>query len=662
MASWVWGADRFVGREKEPDEVRIADPNLRLHQVKSDTKLDPVTYEVIRHRLWQINEEQRVTISRVSGSSIATDANDFNVCICNEVGDIVILGSGITDHVCESDLVIKWILEERSDNPGVHEGDMFLTNDPWIGAVHQNDVTVQAPLFIDGELFCWTVSTIHQIDVGGTNAGSFCFDATDVFSEGTVIPVVKIVENGRLRKDAEDLYLRQSRTPALLALDLRAFIAGHNVVHSRLRQLIQRYGPDIVKAVMQKTMDDSEREFRARLRELPDGVWRHEEYHDSARAGDKGVYAIRLAVSKEDDTLTFDFRGTDEQAGIINCAYAGLKGGVLGVVLSTLCSDIPWAVGGINRALRFETEPGTVNNAEFPAGVSAAAVAALYQTMNVTTIGVAKMLASHPRYREYLLAGTAGSWATMYFYGIDQRQQPFVNIIMDAMAGGIGARAFKDGDSTGGIICCPIGQIPNVETNELQFPILYLYRRERIDSGGPGKFRGGAGGEIGLLPHKTDAPINWEWFAFGQAFPTANGLCGGWPTKAVDARLHLKTDTRQRFARGSIPAHTEEANSEEELFFAPKGSYAQSSDDLFHCYWQGGGGFGDPLDRDPEAVLKDVLNRYVSVEAAERIYGVVVNTAEKRVDTDATLATRDRIRNERTRLPIWEDVDGNGRE
>jgi N-methylhydantoinase B len=636
--------DRFNSIPKDAKDLNIPS-DFKIHQVDDYGKVDPITYEVIRHRLARINDEQRITISKVSGSHVAAEANDFNVVIADEYGEIVVLGSGIVYH-CQSEMIIKWILENRIESPGIREGDMFITSDPWIGAIHHQDVSVVAPIFIDGELFSWTASTIHQIDVGGTNVGSFCFDAKDVYSEGVMIPAIKIVENGDIRKDLEDMYLRCSRTPHLLALDLRAFIAGHNVAHRRIKELINQYGKDTIKAVMKGMMDHAEELFRNRLNELPDGTWRNEGYHEVSRTGDRGVYKVQLTIHKQGDELLFDYTGTDPQAGVINCTYAGLSGATYATVLATLCSDIPWTIGGIKRAIRFKAEEGTLNNCTHPAGVSAGAIAGTCHTINVLCGAISKMLSSSPDYKKQLITSSLGAWATMYFSGTGKKGEPIVNIFMDAMAAGLGARSWKDGDNTGGIIHAPIGQVSNVETNELDYPFLYIYRKEEIDSGGAGKWRGGTGGSLAVVSHDTKDPINWEWFSFGMAFPTSPGICGGYPTKTTEAKLLRNTDIFEWFERQEIPEHIEDLKGELEEFL-PKGSYTQYKNDVFRCYWQGGGGYGDPIDRDPERVQQDVINGYVSLEAAKNIYGVVIKPDTNLLDSDATIIQREQIRDER---------------
>lgn len=657
MPSWVHGAERFDARDKPREELRIASA-LELHE-DVERELDPITYEVLRHRIWQINDEQFVTISRVSGSSIATEINDFNVAITDEIGDIVTIGSGIVWH-CNGDQCIKWILENRSENPGIREGDLFLSNDPWIHSNHQNDVSVLQPIFYEGKLFCWTLATVHEVDVGGINPGSFCFNAPDAFSEGFFFSGIKIAEGGELRSDMEDLFLRRSRTPELLALDLRAFIASANVARRRIYEMIERYGASVVKAVMRRTMDESETLIRERISELPDGVWRSEEYQEQSGAGDRGLYAVRLSLEKTGDRLILDFTDTDPQAGMINSCLGGSRGGATAILLATLASDIPWAVGGIKRALEFRFKPGTLNCAEYPAGVSAGSISGVYQTCNATIVAMAKMLASSEKWRSKVISGSEGSWAVMYFAGIDQYGKPAVNIVMDALAAGIGARSWKDGDDTGGILEAPSGQMANAEYYESYYPFIYLYRREETDSGGAGMFRGGCGGAIGLMLHDTDAPFDWQWFCYGQAFPTSNGLCGGWPTRAVEALIMRGTDIQQRLERRELPADVTELAGEP-LPFQAKGTYQQSrqNGDVFHCYFQGGAGYGDPLDRDPARVLRDILNRWVSEEFAHDVYGVVLGSDGASVDAAATERRREEIRRWRrdnAKLPTTQEV------
>jgi len=233
-----------------PKVLNISD-KLTLHQ-KWETDIDPVTYEVIRHNLWNINEEHGATIQRISGSPVAVYALDLNPSILTEDAEFVYFGPYMQYMSGVTDTQVKWILEYRSDNPGICAGDMFLANDPWVGAAHQMDVMMICPVFWEGELFCWITNCLHQYDIGGITPGSFCPSARDAFDEGILIPPVKIVENDIVRRDIEELYLRSSRKPDLVALDFRAQLAGNMTAKDRLLSLIERYGPRTVKGVMKQ--------------------------------------------------------------------------------------------------------------------------------------------------------------------------------------------------------------------------------------------------------------------------------------------------------------------------------------------------------------------------------------------------------------------------
>jgi N-methylhydantoinase B len=637
------GSERFHSSGERPDESQIS-PKLKLFKPAGEVEVDPITLEVVAHKLWQINDEQGQALKKISGSPVATDANDFNVVLCDQLGDIVNIGPYYLPHAANVDFMVKWTVEHRSENPGIHPDDMFLCNDPWVGALHPQDVAVLSPIFVGDELLCWTGSTIHQVDLGGVNIGSWCVDADDHFAEGMAYPPIKIIEGGTLRQDIEDVYLRRSRAPALVGLDLRAHIASNNVAKQRIHELVDRYGADTVHAVMSKQMDYAEERFRERLRSIPDGIWRCETYQEVARTGDRHVHKTVLSLTKEGDSLTFDFTGTDPNVGMINSTRAGAVGGSMVAILPQLCYDIPWALGGLHRAIEYNTPLGTIVNAEFPHGVSMGSISGTWSVTNASNVCIAKMLASVPELDDRLLAGCVGSWTTVIASGLDNNKQPFVTMIMDCMAGGWGARSFGDGVDTAGLMAAITGQCPNVETNEGFYPILYLYRRETKDSGGPGEFRGGMGATSCWVPHGTDGEsLQLVLATFGQAFPTALGIDGGYPANTSMFKMVRDSNALEMLAGGVIPADLSEIEGELE-YLPQKYETYEGPADVFEHTWSGGGGFGDPLDRDPEKVVHDVRNDAVSAEVARRVYGVVFNGA---LDVEATERERERIRAER---------------
>ncbi|MGH7906287.1 MAG: hydantoinase B/oxoprolinase family protein, partial [Candidatus Binataceae bacterium] len=317
MPNAIPGSEIFAYKGNPPAAIRGKVAGLlKLHGVPDEMveSLDPLTYEVIRHQIWTATQDMGDALKRMSGSIVVTDANDFNFAILDEVGEVVQLGPYNLGMSIVLDSAVKWTLENRADNPGIEEGDMFLCNDPWVGGgLHQNDVAVYSPLFWNGELFAWVGGSAHQLDLGGVSPGSWTPRSRNVFWESLPTPPIKIVRGHRIQRDVEDVYLRRSRMPRLVALDLRAKIGANSLARERIFSLIRKYGADVVKAVMQRMMNDTERQVRAKLRTIPDGEWGSVAYQEEAYEGDRGIYKIALRMSKKKDHLTFDFRGTDPE-------------------------------------------------------------------------------------------------------------------------------------------------------------------------------------------------------------------------------------------------------------------------------------------------------------------------------------------------------------
>ena len=645
------GSERFTFKERSSGEMRaIASRHVRLHTIDAaaEQAVDPLTYEVIRHRLSAITEDMGNALKRMSGSVVVTDCNDFCVAVADETGDLILVGQYNTQLSASMDMAIKWTLEHRSENPGLRPGDMFFCNDPWIGGgLHQNDASLFAPLFYKGELFGWSGAVCHQVDLGGVSPGSWSVAGTDVFWESTPVPPVKIVEGGFLRPDIEDMYLRRSRVPKLIALDLRAKMGANNVAQERLTQLIDKYGPRVVKAVMKKMMHDAEKRLRAKLSSLPDGTWGAVAHQDGARAGDTNIYKVVLQMTKREDKLIFDFSGTDpEVEGFINCTFAGLRGGIMTVALTMLCNDIPWAPGGIYRCIETVSEPGAINNCNFPAGIGKASVASAWATQNAVSECIAQMLGTHPTHKKAAMSCCQGTWDLALLAGVDQRGGPFVTMLCDPMAGGLGARVDQDGVDTGGSNGIPMGRIADVEINEFSFPMLYLWRREEIDSGGPGRHRGGLGGSSCFIMH--DSPLGEVHLvvsAPGKAVPITPGLSGGYPSATSYDVLVRDTNVRAMLRRGRIPSNLEQIDGKHEIL-PPHVETDMAAEDVYYTHWQGGGGYGDPLRRDRKKVAADLAAFKISTEAASEIYGVVM-TADGKVNDDATEKRRQQLQRAR---------------
>jgi N-methylhydantoinase B len=629
-----------------PPEKLTLDPAIHLH-TETASDVDPITYEVLRHALWNVNDEHGTTIQKVSGSPFASVAHDFNTVILTEDGEYVFFGPHLQYFSGVMDLPIKWTLEHLGRSPGIRDGDMFLSNDPWIGASHQSDVQITCPVFWDGKIFCWVANALHQYDIGGNTPGSFCADARDVFDEPVPIPPIKIVENGEIRPDLEGMYLRHSRQPHLVALDLRAQIAGNLVSRKRILGFIERYGPATVKAVMRKLIDDGSQSFVQRLRQIPDGTWRAVSYLEAATPGDTGVYPVHMAVHKRGDVLTFDNKGSHAQVGSLNSTFSGWRAGILSILNPMMCYDQLYSTGGMLRHLRFEPEPGTINCPSHPGSVTNSQIGNLIGGALANAV-VSKMLLSAPDLKNEVFAVCGASVFPMSAIGgTDRDGNAFGTGFLDPMAGAIGAFPFRDGVDSGGVHWQPKSIVGNVEQVEQSFPVLYLYRREVPDSGGAGKFRGGNSAAFAVIPHGTDQIFHAP-SAAGCAVPGGVGLAGGYPARTNSFRMIRDTDVRARFARSEMPGSLDVIQGREESVHPKERGMIQRRDDVWEVAWTAAGGYGDPLERDPALVAADVIGGQVTAAWARDGYGVVISEGEPSTfDARATEERRNTMRTAR---------------
>src|SRR6516162_7318577 len=486
--------------------------------------VDPITFEIVRHRLFRVVEEAVITLKHVSGSAITNEGHDLMVSLYTADGGLLMGGVGFLHHLSCASEACKAILRRFAGR--IREEDMFLLNDPYTAALHTSDVYIVSPIHCGGELIAWSACFVHVSDIGAMNPGGFCPDARDIFTEGFSSPGLRLIDRGKVCDDVFDTFLNMVRVPELVALDIRSMIACNNVARQRLQALYEKYGAEVVTAVSRGLIIQSERLLRERLRELPDGRWVARQYMDVAGR----PLEIRLAMTKRDDGLEFDFAGSSPQSDRgVNCTRWGAWGGLLAPLYPLLCHDITWNEG-VMKPVRMFAPKGTIVNAARPAPVSIATLGAIQAVNNASLICLSKMLAAGPHYAREATAVWQGSHLCIQLFARDQHGQDVIGSTTETFAGSGGARWTADGIDLGGEIPNPISRMANVETNEAMYPIRYLFRRRRCDSGGAGEFRGGTGGEYAMVVH--DAPTGEVGFVIsgkGVDFPMSHGLAGGYP-------------------------------------------------------------------------------------------------------------------------------------
>jgi N-methylhydantoinase B len=598
--------------------------------------VDPVTFSIIRHRLFRVVEEAVITLKHVSGSAITNEGHDLMVSLYQADGSLLMGGVGFLHHLTSAAEACKAIIRKFEGRIG--EGDLFLLNDPYTAALHTSDIYLVSPIHHGGKLVAWSACFVHVSDIGAMNPGGFAPDAQDIFTEGFSSPGIKLIDGGELRQDLWETILNMVRNPEMVALDLRSMIACNNVARERMLALIEKYGAPTVDTVCRMLIDQSEARLRERLRELPDGRWQSRQYLEV-----KGeTYKVLLTMTKSGDALTFDFSGSSPQSKYsVNCSKWASLGGLFAPLFPLLCYDIVWNEGVI-KPITMVAPERTIVNCTRPAPVSVATVGAIQSVNNAACSAIGKMLAASDKYADEATAVWHANHFAIFMFGNNQRGRLAIGILTETFAGAGGARTFADGVDIGGEIPNPISRMANVETIEAQFPIRYLFRRRLKDSGGAGEYRGGAGGEMAIVAHDApDGGIHYVVSGKGTKFPQSEGLSGGYPGGVNDyVWVHAPSEMHNadRFAAtlDAIPGESEPIS---------WGVFPLMGNDALYVRWNGGGGVGDPLNRPAEKVLADIGAGLISEQAAAEVYGVVGKNGA--LDQSATKAKRTALRDAR---------------
>ena len=607
--------------------------------------VDPITFQILRHKFSQVTAEAIAALKNVSGTANTNVAHDMMVSLYGTDGSLTIGGAGYVDAMPPGAQAVKHLIEHFSDDPGIFEDDAFFFNDPYSGALHAPDVFIISPIFFAGELRGFVANFVHVTDIGGIDSGGFCPNARECYQEGFMTKGLKIVERGKLRRDVMDTFLNMVRDPGMTALDLKSQLAANHVAKERMLKLYTDYGPETVDAVSHELIEQSERLLRDRLRDLPDGSWRSCEYIDIEGAECK----VELTAVKEGDTLTYDFTGSSPQVPLgINCSYWATWGAMFAPIFPLLGWDIMWNEG-ITRPIKIIAPEGTVVNCSHPGPLSIATVGIILSVNNVSNMVLAKMMGASDRYKDRVTGIWRGTGTRLQLHGLNDDNEYFSTVLTDTWCGSGGATPFKDGVDAAGEIPNVVSAMGNVETHELITPVLYLYRRLVPDSVGAGKFRGGMSHEYAFTPHRSGGPVGIVAKGKGSVSPMSLGIFGGYP----GCNVHYYT------FRSSNPddlpydlASTKGESKQNRQW----GTFELDDGDIQYICAMGGGGYGDPIDRDPEAVLQDVSRGVVGRDVAEKVYGVVLENDGESVDLVATADNRLAIRGRRTGSVISGDL------
>ena len=580
--------------------------------------MDAFTTEVVRSAVVAITGEMKTNLMRTAYHTIIYEAEDFTVGLFDPDGNTISIGLGLPMFIRGLSDAIKSKIEFWGKE-NIEPGDILLTNDSYVMGSHLNHMIFTLPIFNDGELVAFSSSMAHWQDIGGQLGGV----TRDIYSEGLQLPFVKLFRAGKENTEIAAIIRANVRVPERAMGDYRAQIAAIRTGERRVMQLLKRYGNHAFKESIRRVFEQSARLARVAVREIPDGVYEAESFMDDDGVNIGKHIPIRVRVEVRGEDMTIDLGGVSPQvAGFFN---SGPTAGRSAAEVVFKCVTTPLLLPineGSFRPLKIILPPGRVVSATKPAAVR------VWMTIPMTVCDTLfKALA--PACPQRTIAAHYADLCTVNPHGFDPQTGRYFWAHIGHPGGGWGAKADQDGMNA--TVCLNDGDTHNspVEATEAKSPIIVEHRVLRQDSGGAGKYRGGLGVAHQICLRRP-ATIHAH---MERTICAPWGLHGG--KDALPNRISLvrRDGAIQRFPTGKIkPTDLDEGEG-------------------FLVETAGGGGFWNPLERDPKRVLADVRSGYVSLEAARADYGVVIRRQARRIDLDssATEELRRQIRRDGSR-------------
>lgn len=605
-----------------------------------DVGVDQITYQIAKHRIWQILWEGRATMEKISGSVVVTEAKEVLCGLYNAKGETVSSSAGLLLHILGVEKMINKIYEWYSESPGIYEGDVFIFNDPYIGGSHAPDQACLKPIYYKGALVAWVAALFHTSDVGAMDPGAgISPSAKEVFHEGIRFPGLKVMEKGVERKDFYKFLERAVRDPLGAILDVRARVGALNVVEEKLIDTMGKYADDTLNVIFEQMIIDTESYAKNKLLEYPDGEWESETYLDH-NGLEYSKIKLKMKMIKKRDHITFDLSECSPQTpGCFNMSQSAVPGYLFTSLCTLMFYDEHWNKG-VTKVfdIKFPDYPSVVS-VQWPGALSASVILGMSIFCLADTC-ISKMQRTHEKYA----IDQNASWNTNTVYvgwgGMNQHGFIMSTLLFDFLAVGQGAGPSYDGSDTGTFRYTPEVIAADVEMNESIMPFLYMFKKQATDSSGAGKQRGGSGLEIGYIVYKSPNLVVTP-FGRGKKTIAGPGLWGGHGAPPIEQYFGRNTNLYDWIReKGCFPKSLEELKRlTGEIYDVPPNVAAtpMKDGDFVYIYGGGGGGYGDPLDRNPELVCLDVKKQLITGEYAENIYGVVLEPPVRGVLSDFEL-------------------------
>jgi N-methylhydantoinase B len=584
-------------------------------------EVDPVTVEVIRGAMETVAFEMATHVSLTATTPILNQSNERNATILDGRGALAALSVGIPQFMLSSTLPVRFALE-FFEKEGLNDGDVLVANDPYHGGGHLPDYNVFSPVVVDGELVLIASIQCHHADTGGGMPGGYNAFAIDIWAEGVRFPAVKIYDRGVERRDITYLLKVNNRTPTFLG-DLRAQVGAAQLGAKRLAEIVGRYGIEAVRASCRHSIAYAERRFREEVASWPDGTYEADAWVDHDPIGNKDI-RVHVAVTVDGDRLKVDFTGTDTRQELkAYSSFGNTRGYVVAQLASMMDPAIPKNEGFFN-SIELIVPEGCVLNPAVGKTVAAGTHHPGVEVGEAICKALAQVLPDRSCPQIYKLG-----MPTVIFGQQPGTGEIFVDHSVDVLAAYCNAVKGQDG---WGSMPASFGNLirATAEVNESIFPVRHECCDYEIDTGGPGQWRGCPGSRV---VKRVLAPSTVTTYMVGMKYPMS-GVAGGSDGSPNELVTNFENDAARKIEcmANGVP-------------HAPGAA--------FRYLYGGGGGWGDPLKRDPEDVLDDVYDELVSLESAERDYGVVLEGSFEElslaVDHAATKALRERKRPEAAR-------------
>jgi acetophenone carboxylase len=604
-------------------------------------------YEIGFQRTNDILDEGMEVFVRSCRSAMGI-AGDSLVGLMSAAGDIVNGSCGTYLHAVIPPIVIKYILDRHRDNPGVKDGDLWFCNDAAYGGIHNPDQMVAMPVFFEGELIAWTVALVHTTETGASEPGGMPVSARARFEEGMNLPPMKIGEDFKLREDVLAMFeLFGVRAPQMVAVDLKARCTTADRVRRRVIELAEREGARYIKGLFRRMLASAEEGAGRRIRCWPDGKYRCVTFSDAVGLEQGLIRSCSMTLVKNDDRLLVDFTGTGpETASSYNAHSQAAVGHFSNYIYEYLFHDLPISNGTFAK-IDFAFPPHTCLSPDVRAATSNSVMIST-GVMSAVHNCVAKAMFSTGDWRQAGASQGNGGNA-LVLAGLSQWNMPFADMLAYSInSEGQGARPTMDGMDAFGFPWCVFGRAPDVELMENEFPLLVPLSQHWRDSCGHGKYRGGVGTSQLWVAHHVPQ-VYMMAIADNSKIQTPQPLFGGYAPCTIPGISVRRADLIESLAQGDpdlvldTPRLLAERPIEGDVTTEFQGRSVRPydrGDVITFAFSTGGTGYGDPLERDPEAVLADLEKGTISGVIAESVYCVVLDAQGGRIDRAATDARR----------------------